>query len=408
MTGPSPDGSAPSAADDDLMTEVIMPDVTSIDDDGALSAASGGPRSAVAVATPAGGERRSPRERQTSDFTDLSRMVQESGLMRRRHAYYWTRFVVLTALLAGTVTAFVLIGPSWWQLVTAAVLAFLLGQVMFLGHDAAHRQIFASGRWNDWASLVIANLYAGMSYGWWQHKHSRHHAKPNQVGADPDIATGFLVFHTEDLPAPRTGFKGWFAQRQGWLFFPLLLLEGLNLHVSGVKTIFGRGPVKRRPVEIIFVTLRLGGYLALVFWLLPVGMAFAFLAVQLGLFGVYMGAVFAPNHKGMPLVPPDARIDFLRRQVLQSRNVRGGPAMDLLMGGLNYQIEHHLFPSMPRPHLARVQPIVREFCATHNIHYTETTLVRSWRIVIEHLNRVGLAARDPFQCPLAAEYRSAR
>lgn len=216
----------------------------------------------------------SPRQRQVNDFTALTRTVQDAGLMRRRYGYYWTRFVVLTGLLAGLATAMVLIGASWWQLVIAAALALVLGQVMFLGHDAAHRQIFASGRWNDWASLVLANLYAGMSYGWWQHKHSRHHAKPNQVGADPDIGTGALVFHTEELEKPRTGALGWVTERQGWLFFPILLLEGLNLHISGVRTIFGRGEVKRRPVEIAFVTLRLGAYLGLVFWLMPVGMAF--------------------------------------------------------------------------------------------------------------------------------------
>ncbi|UZN03660.1 fatty acid desaturase family protein [Cellulomonas sp. S1-8] len=345
------------------------------------------------------------REQYVSDFTELNRTVQASGLMRRRHAYYWTRFVTLTVLLALTVVAFVQIGASWWQMVTAAVLAFLLGQVMFLGHDAAHRQIFQSNRWNDWASLVIANLYAGMSYGWWQNKHSKHHAKPNQIGADPDIGTGALVFHTEDLKAPRTGLVGWYTQRQGWLFFPLLLLEGLNLHISGVKTIFGRGPVKRRPVEIAFVTLRLGSYLALVFWFLPVGMAFAFLGVQLGLFGLYMGAVFAPNHKGMPLVPRDARIDFLRRQVLMSRNVRGGRATDMMMGGLNYQIEHHLFPSMPRPHLRKLQPMVREFCAERDVPYSEVGLLESYGIVIRHLNEVGLKARDPFLCPLAQDLR---
>lgn len=350
----------------------------------------------------------SPRERQVSEFSALTRTVQEAGLMRRRYGYYWTRFVALTGVLAVLVVAFVQIGQSWWQLLVAAALAFVLGQVMFLGHDAAHRQIFKSAKWNDWASLVIANLYAGMSYGWWQHKHSRHHAKPNQIGADPDIAPGVLVFTTEDLPKVRTGFLGWFAQRQGWLFFPLLLLEGLNLHISGVKTIFGREPVKRRPVEMVFVTLRLGSYLALVFWLLPVGMAFAFLGVQLALFGLYMGAVFAPNHKGMPVVPPDAKIDFLRRQVLMSRNISGGRVVAGFMGGLNYQIEHHLFPTMARPHLRHVQPIVREFCASRGIHYTETTMVRSYGIVISYLNKVGLAARDPFQCPLTLEYRSAR
>jgi fatty acid desaturase len=350
----------------------------------------------------------SARSRQTSEFTTLTRTVQQAGLMQRRYGYYWTRFAVLTVLLLGSGVAFVLIGRSWWQLALAAALAAILGQAMFLGHDAAHRQIFASGQWNDWASLVLANLYAGMSYGWWLHKHSRHHARPNQIGADPDIGSGAIVFTTEDLPAARTGVAGWFAQRQGYLFFPLLLLEGVNLHLSGVKTIFGRGPVKRRPVEIAFVTVRLGGYLALVFWLLPVGMAFAFLAVQFGLFGVYMGASFAPNHKGMPIVPPSAKIDFLRRQVLMSRNVRGGRLVDFFMGGLNYQIEHHLFPSMPRPSLRKVQPLVREFCESRHIAYTETGLAESYGIVVRYLNKVGLAARDPFQCPLTAEFRSVR
>ena len=61
-----------------------------------------------------------------------------------------------------------------------------------------------------------------------------------------------------------------------------------------------------------------------------------------------MGCSFAPNHKGMPTIAPEEELDFLRRQVLTSRNVRGGLLTDFALGGLNYQIEHHLFPSMPR------------------------------------------------------------
>ncbi|MEZ0448698.1 fatty acid desaturase family protein [Cellulomonas sp. ICMP 17802] len=337
-----------------------------------------------------------------SDFTELMHAVQGSGLLRRRYAFYWVRFVLLSAVLVGLGAAFLLIGDSWWQLLVAAGVAVALGQVMFLGHDAAHRQIFRSGRWNDWASLVIANLYAGMSYGWWNRKHSRHHAKPNTLGADGDIAPGALVFTTADLVKPRTGFAGWFAQRQGWLFFPLLLLEGLNLHVASLRTVLGRSPVKRRAVELSFLALRLGGYVGVVFWLLPVGMAFAFLGVQLGLFGLYMGATFAPNHKGMPIVPASLKLGFLHRQVLLSRNVRGGRFLDVFMGGLNYQIEHHLFPSMPSPALRAVRPIVRQFCLDHDVAYTETTLGKSYGIVVRYLNQVGLAARDPFQCPLVA------
>jgi hypothetical protein len=104
----------------------------------------------------------------------------------------------------------------------------------------------------------------------------------------------------------------------------------------------------------------------------------AFLVVQQGLFGVYMGSSFAPNHKGMPVVGKDEKVDFLRRQVLISRNIRGSLLTDLALGGLNYQIEHHLFPSMPRPSLRQAQAPVQAFCAQRGIPYSETGLLASY------------------------------
>ena len=103
-------------------------------------------------------------------------------------------------------------------------------------------------------------------------------------------------------------------------------------------------------------------------------MAFAFLGVQLAVFGLLMGASFAPNHKGMPIIAHDAKLDFFSKQVRTSRNIRGGWWATILMGGLNYQVEHHLFPSMARPYLAKARLIVREHCATLNVPYTETSL----------------------------------
>src|SRR5258708_9186938 len=75
-----------------------------------------------------------------------------------------------------------------------------------------------------------------------------------------------------------------------------------------------------------------------------------------------MGSAFAPNHKGMLVLSEHEKLDFFRRQVLTSRNVSGGPVVETLLGGLNYQIEHHLFPAMPRPSLRRSQTLVRAFC----------------------------------------------
>lgn len=341
-----------------------------------------------------------PSEAKDGGYSALAALVRESGLLHRRYGYYWTKLILVPLVTAALIAAFVLIGDSWWQLLTAAVFAFVFTQIAFLGHDAAHRQIFRSGRWNDWTCLLVADLFVGMSYGWWQHKHTRHHANPNQQGSDPDIELPVITVTGAAAASRRPAALRWLMGHQGWFFFPILLLEGVSLHASSVRRVLGRGSLNRRGAEITLPSIRLVGYLGLVFWVLPPGKAAAFLGVQLGLFGFYMGMSFAPNHKGMPMVPHDVKLDFLRRQVLMSRNIRGNRALDFLMGGLNYQIEHHLFPSMPRPHLRRAAPLIRRYCEAHGTTYTETGLMHSYAIVTRHINAVGLGEKDPFSCPL--------
>jgi fatty acid desaturase len=342
--------------------------------------------------------------RQQTLYASLSREVQALGLLRRRLGYYWMKITLVTLAVAGLVALLVVLGPTWWQLLVAGLLGVALTQAAFVGHEAGHRQIFAGARASEWSGRLIGNLLVGMSYGWWNSKHNRHHGAPNQLGKDPDIEVRPFAWVPETAAA-RRGLSGWLTARQGYLFFPLLLLEGLNLHASGLHQILSGRPMKRRFLELTLITLRLGGYVALVFLVLPPGMACAFLAVQMGVLGLYLGATFAPNHKGMPIVPRGLTVDFLRRQVLMSRNVGGGLAVEILMGGLNYQVEHHLFPSMPRPNLRRAAPVVRAFCARHGVRYTEVSLLSSYGTVIRYLNQAGLGARDPFTCPLVQQYR---
>jgi fatty acid desaturase len=330
--------------------------------------------------------------------------VRDAGLLKRRKRFYILTFAAITVAMVGAWFGFALLSGTWFILLIAGVMGILFTQYAFITHELAHRQVFQSGKANEVSGRIMADLVVGISYSWWTNKHSKHHANPNTVGKDPDIETDFIVFQPQLAAEVGTkGFKGWFLQRQGWLFFPALLLEGLNLHAQAFRTVFSRGKVDKRALEIVLLTIRNVGYVAVVFSFLPIGMAFAFLGVQLAIFGLYMGSSFAPNHKGMPQLPRDSKVDFLRRQVLTSRNIKSGTFMNHFMGGLNYQIEHHLFPSMPRPHLRRAQEIVREYCETRNIQYTEVRLTESYRIVIRYLNKVGLSAGgDPFDCPVAA------
>ncbi|GAA2980473.1 acyl-CoA desaturase [Microbacterium terrae] len=337
-------------------------------------------------------------------YTDVAQVVRETGLLRRTRLFYGAVGLAILLGIGGVITGFILLGDSWFQLLMAAALGIVLTQASFLAHEAAHKQILEGGRSNDRLGRIIAAGVVGISYSWWNAKHNRHHANPNRVGKDPDIEIDTISFIETDA-ASAGRFRALITRKQGWLFFPLLTLEGLNLHYLGLKHLFSRGELKDRYLELGLIALHFALYLTPVFLLLPLGMAFAFVGVQLAVFGVYMGASFAPNHKGMPIIAPDAKLDFFSKQVRTSRNIRGGWWATWLMGGLNYQVEHHLFPSMPRPHLAKARQIVIDQCRHLGVPYTETSLWESYGIVIAYLNRVGLAARDPFDCHLVARFR---
>ncbi|WP_244976202.1 fatty acid desaturase family protein [Nocardia huaxiensis] len=321
-----------------------------------------------------------------SDYAVLMRRVRQAALLDRRlHYYGWKTAATATAYAAGWIV-FCLLGDSWWQLATAAFLAAVFAQIAFLGHDAGHRQIFRTRRANHLYGLIAGNLAIGLSIGWWTSNHNRHHAHPNTEGADPDVS-GILA-HSAHRVATEKGWRRFIFRYQAWLFFPMLLLEAGSLHYSSARAV-AKWPIRHRIWEGALLTAHATGLLSAAFLVLPPAKALIFLAVQQALFGLYMGCTFAPNHKGMEVFPEGDSTDFLRRQVLSSRNVRGGWFTDTALGGLNYQIEHHLFPTMPRPSLHRAQPIVRAHCAELGIPYVETTLLDSYRHALRHLDTTG-------------------
>jgi fatty acid desaturase len=268
------------------------------------------------------------------------------------------------------------------------------GQFGFLGHDAGHRQVARTKKNSTRLSLMFGNLLLGLSIAWWVDKHNQHHAHPNTDGLDPDVAAGPIVFTMEQAAARNSAFGQWLARNQGWMFFVLMPLESLSLHVSSVQYVLGDKikPKRLRFLERFLLLAHAVLYLVAVFTVLTPIQAVVFTIVHQGLWGSYMTLSFAPNHKGMRILTAGEERDFLRRQVLTSRNVRGGRIVDWVLGGLNYQIEHHLFPSMPRSNLRYAQPIVRAYCHEKGVPYAEEGLLKSYRQARRHLADVGAAA----------------
>ena len=266
-------------------------------------------------------------------------------------------------------------------------------QVAFLGHDGGHQQIAATRTGNTVVGLLAGNLLTGLSIGWWIDKHVRHHANPNKEDHDPDIGEGVFAFTTAQAANRAGRLPRAIARNQAVLFFPLLTLEGLNLHVASVRWLFRARGGRLRRTELLLLSAHMLAYLGVVLWVLSPVLAVAFVAVHQAVFGLYMGCSFAPNHKGMPIIGAEQKLDYLRRQVVTSRNVRGGWFVDQLLGGLNYQVEHHLFPSMPRTHLRKAQRLVQTYCAQHRIPYTETSLFASYGCALRYLHALGKPLR---------------
>lgn len=327
-----------------------------------------------------------------SEFAPLLRAVRGAGLLERRTGWYARCIAVNALTLAATLTGLLLVGNSWWGLLLALPLSLVWARTAFLGHDAGHAQITSGRRSGRVLGLVHANLLLGMSYGWWNDKHNRHHANPNHLDKDPDVGVGAMVW-TQRQAEQRVGLARWLTRNQAWLFLPMLTLEGIALKISGLQDLKRQAP-RERAVEGLLLLLHLAGYAGLLLTVFSPGRALAFALLHHALFGLHLGLAFAPNHKGMEM--PDGQDEgwgHLRRQVLTSRNVRGGLLTDWILGGLNYQIEHHLFPNMPRPHLRRAQPLVRAHCAAVGIAYTETSLVDSYRQAFRHMHGVGAPLR---------------
>ncbi|WP_285682571.1 acyl-CoA desaturase [Actinoplanes sp. NBRC 103695] len=326
-----------------------------------------------------------PRSTTRSDFAELNKRVTARGLMERQPAYYAVRLSLVALMMAGGWTAFFLIGSSWWTLLVAVFLSISFAQTALVAHDLAHRQIFRTKRPSEILGRIIANIGVGMSYGWWMDKHTRHHNNPNHDDLDPDVAPEVLIWATESAIG-RRGLAAFVTRHQAGLFFPLLTLLGIDLKVSSVKALRA-GVVKRPVLESVLLAVHAVVYLTSLFVVLSPLQAVAFLVVHQAVFGVYLGMTFAPNHKGMP--HPTGDEDYFRKQVLTSRNVKGGWFVDVALGGLNYQIEHHLFPGMPTPNLRKVQPMVQAYCEEIGVSYEQTTLIESYRQALRHLHEVG-------------------
>jgi fatty acid desaturase len=320
------------------------------------------------------------------DYSVLKRLITASGLLERRPRRYMVPATILCVMLAVIVAGVALSRDSWWALAWAAPAALLFGQVGFMAHEAGHNSVLRTSRGNYVLSLLLFNVGLGGSRGWWANKHNLHHAQPNRIGVDPDIAGG-VIATSESEAVQAGGIARVVMRRQATAIWPLLSLGVLQIHIYSAGFLFNRR-LRNAGCEAALLLAHAIAYLGCLVLVLGVVRGLLFALVHQMLLGAYLGGAFLPNHLGMPMLTPAEPMDFLSRQVLTARNLRAGRVTDYVFGALACQIEHHLFPTMPRSNMRAASPIVRRFCHERGIAYHETGVFDAFCEVRRHLAAV--------------------
>ena len=328
-----------------------------------------------------------------NNFIELKRRVAAAGLFRKHRPYYAGVILSRTlGLFALSIWFTVSINVWWLHLLNAALWAVVTAQTGLVIHDVGHRAVFRSSRWNDALGHLMALLGFGMPFTWWPAKHNKHHAFPNQLDVDPDIGFQFLAFDNRQLASKKTWLERFMVRYQAFFFIGLLCLQGINMRRNSTWDML-RGRTKSPRIEAPLILLHYAGYFWLIFTFMSVPVGIAFIVVHQALFGLFLSSMFAPNHKGMEILPADTEMDFLTKQVITARNVKPNWVSNFWFGGLHYQIEHHLFPSIARIRLKKLKKIVEPFCEEVGVPYVEVGCFRSWWQVLAHLHQVSRPLR---------------
>jgi fatty acid desaturase len=329
-----------------------------------------------------------PRSASGADYAELRRTIIAAGLLKRSYVFYLFRSATCFALLGLAIALLFLLPASFgWTVLATLMLGFSVVQVALIGHDAGHLEVFRESRKNWALGQLCWTLTVGVGFWYWNDRHNRHHGRTNDVDEDPDIqGSGLLAPNfTEHEGDASHGWRRILRYQPVLILLALLSLDFV-FRVEGTLFALRRLRGARRCFETALLLLNV-----LLWTTLMTILSWRGLGIFLGSSAVaslYLTAIIAPNHKGMPVWAKGAKLSFLERQVLSSRNVTSHPVWDYLFGGLNYQIEHHLFPTMPRVHFKRARNIVKPFCAAHGLHYEEVDPVTSYRMVYTAYRRL--------------------
>lgn len=347
-------------------------------------------------------------------YRQLNAKMVAAGLYKADHLYYLFKVVSTISIAVVGVYCATQFDSSWPMTILGAIIVGLFWQQCgWLAHDFLHHQVFKTRLYGDLAGLFIGNVLQGFSVAWWKNKHNKHHAVPNLLqsveGAndgDPDVDTAPIIFWSLKMAetAKDSDFGRFMVTWQAVFYFPVLFFARLAWAQQSFSSVFGvfsvheNVGINKAPVDkakMAYPTLEKVGLIVHYSVLLAImsrmhlAQALVFFMVGQTSCGLFLALVFGLGHNGMAVYQADERPDFWKLQVSTTRNIISTPFVDFFCGGLQYQVDHHLFPSLPRHNLRAAHELVASFCKDQGVTYHETDMIVGTKEVLSHLSHVA-------------------
>ncbi len=319
-------------------------------------------------------------------YSTLKKIVVSEGLLQFQPLYYTYKIALAYIMFALGVVALALSDRTVFVVACAIYLGVVCAQLAFIVHDAGHLQI-SREKWKNYAIGLISSFFLGGSFLWWVDAHNRHHSHPNQISHDPAIDHACFAYSRAQT-VTKKGLMRFIVKYQGLFFFPLMAFYPYSMKVSSIKFLL-RSRSALHVIEGLSIVLYTSFICFVLFSTMGIWHALLFIMVNQGVYGICLSFAFAPNHVGMQILSKEVRFDFLYQQVITSRNLECKPLTEWAFGGLNYQIEHHLFPRMARNNLKKSKPIIETYVKKASIPYCEVNIVQAYRDILRHLFRVS-------------------
>jgi fatty acid desaturase len=323
----------------------------------------------------------------TARYAKLRADVTAAGILDRDYLSYGLLIAVIIAGMAVSLFFVIRLPISAALVVCAGSFAFFAVQACGIVHDAGHRTIFRSKALNSALGEAVAFMLA-MGFSSWRLQHNAHHAYTNMEEQDPDLDIPLHAFTLRQFQR-QSGIWRCARRHQALIFMPMRVLVVVSRRLAEVEYLRTQTLTLSLVIKAMVLLLGIGVWFVVPFLIFPLAKALlVMLIVHVGM-GFYLSNIFAPNHKGMPQLSRDTTLSFLEQQIVTSRNITPGPITDFVYLGLNYQIEHHLFPNCPRRRLKRITPYVREICRETGLEFAQTGIVETHRIILRELNKIA-------------------